>query len=193
MTHAIDPARLQGILDFLQAAEALKDTLRSARTSGGRRESTAEHSWRLCLLAVLLETAFDDLDLAKLLKLCLIHDLGEAISGDIPAIHQTGGDDRAARERADLITLCDPLPEDLRAEILAHWDEYAAARSPEAVIAKGLDKIETMLQHLAGQNGPDFDYAFNLSYGLAQTEAHPLLQQIRAVVDAETARRVERD
>lgn len=185
-----ETSRLQGIIAFIQATEALKDTLRSGITSKGRAESTAEHSWRLCLLAMMFDRELAGYDRLKLLRLCIVHDLGEAISGDVPAIHQSADDDRAARERADLFTLCAPLPHDLRQDILDLWDEYSLAASPEAVLAKGFDKLETMLQHLVGRNAPDFDYEFNLTYGTRYTDSHPLLTQMRALVDAATRDRI---
>lgn len=186
---AIEPTRLEGIITFLQTAEQLKDTLRSGRTRQGRVESTAEHSWRLCLMALVFERELAGLDMARLLKLLVVHDLGEAISGDTPAVAQHADPHRADRERADLISLCGPLPLDLREAILELWDDYATGRSPEAVIAKGFDKIETMMQHLVGRNDPAFDYVFNLTYGVTQTDKRPLLHQIRSIVDAETAER----
>lgn len=186
----IEPKRIEGILAFVQAAEQLKDTLRSGRTRRGRAESTAEHSWRLCLIALMFEGELAGLDLARLLKLLVVHDLGEAISGDTPAVAQHADPHRAERERADLIALCHPLPTDLREVIVDLWDEYAAGRSPEAVLAKGLDKLETMMQHLIGRNDPDFDYAFNLTYGITHTDKHPLLRQIRGIIDEQTAERV---
>ncbi len=186
-----DTARIRGIIEFLHQAERLKDTLRSGVTSGGRSESTAEHSWRLCLLVMLFEKELQDVDLHRLIKLCIVHDLGEAISGDVPAIHQREDDDRAARERRDLVVLCSPLPEDLKAEIIALWDEYNAASTLEAILAKGFDKLETMLQHVVGMNAPDFDYEFNLSYGVAATDRHPLIRQIRELVDDATRMRMD--
>lgn len=186
----LELSRFVGIIAFLQAAEQLKNTLRSGITSQGRAESTAEHSWRLCLMVMLFDRELGGCDRLKLLKLCIVHDLGEAISGDVPAIHQKGDDGRLDRERSDLITLCAPLPPDLRQEILDLWDEYSAAASPEAVLAKGFDKLETMLQHVIGRNAPDFDYEFNLAYGVKQTDRHPLLRQLRALVDAATAARI---
>ncbi|KTE17485.1 HD domain-containing protein [Sphingopyxis sp. H115] len=185
-----DPARLEAILAFVQSAEKLKDTLRSGITAQGRAESTAEHSWRLCLMTILFDRELGDHDRLKLLKLCIVHDLGEAISGDVPATLQVAGDGRAAQERADLMTLCAPLPDDLRDELVALWDEYTAAATPEAILAKGFDKLETMLQHLVGKNGPDFDYRFNLAYGAKHTARHPLLAQLRDLVDRETQKRV---
>lgn len=194
-TGAADAAEaagdLAGILAFLQGAERLKDTLRSGHTAGGRPESTAEHSWRLCLFVLLLERQLPGIDLLKLLKLCIVHDLGEAVSGDVPATEQTKDDGKAARERADLAALAAPLPDAERAAILALWDEYDDAATAEAVLAKGLDKIETVLQHAIGTNPPDFDYAFNLSYGAERTAAHPLLARLRALADAATRARMQ--
>ena len=77
----------------------------------------------------------------------------------------------------------------MRREIVELWDEYEAAASPEARVAKGLDKLETILQHTQGENPADFDYAFNLAYGLRYTSADPLLAELRTRLDAETARR----
>lgn len=189
--HDSETTRFLAIIEFLQAAERLKNTLRSGITSQGRAESTAEHSWRLSLMVLMFDRELGDCDRLKLLKLCIVHDLGEAISGDVPAIHQKGDDGRHERERADLLQLCGPLPADLRREILDLWDEYNAANTPEAVFAKGFDKLETMLQHVIGRNAPDFDYGFNLTYGLQQTDRHPLIRELRALVDEATRRRME--
>ena len=185
-----DPARLAAIVAFLQAAEKLKDTLRSGRTRNGRAESTAEHSWRLCVMAMVFDRELIECDRLKLLRLLVVHDLGEAISGDVPAIHQHADPGRATRERADLLSLCSPLPADLKAELISLWDEYTAGVTPEAVLAKGFDKLETMLQHLVGSNDPNFDYDFHLTYGKSYTDKHPLLSQIRSLVDAGTRSRL---
>ncbi len=190
--YPTDPERLSGIIQFIQNAERLKSTLRSGHTSQGRPESTAEHSWRLCLLVALFDRELGDCDRLKLIKMCIVHDLGEAISGDVPAIHQSADDGRAEREKTDLMTLCAPLPEDLRAEIMELWADYSEGKSTEAIFAKGFDKLETMMQHNIGLNPPDFDYAFNLDYGVKQTARHPLLRQFREIVDAETRRNAEK-
>jgi putative hydrolase of HD superfamily len=193
----MDPADLEGVLDFLRAAERLKVTTRSAYTSAGRAESVAEHTWRLCLMALVVAPEFPNVDFARLVKICIVHDLGEAVGGDVPAPEQarrlsagiaTGKGDA---ERRDLLSLVAPLPATLRDEIVALWDEYEAAVSPEARLAKALDKLETILQHTQGQNPPDFDYRFNLGYGRAHTADHPLIVAVRAILDAETERRAQ--
>ena len=184
MTTLPSPARIAALHDFFLRAGALKDTLRSGRTPGGAPESTAAHSWELCLLVLLHADALEGLDLAHLLKLCIVHDLGEAISGDIPATEQVG--DKSAEERADLVTLCDGLPGDLRDEILALWDEYDAGQSPEARAAKGFDKLTTMLSHVGGAQEAGFDHLWNLGYGRRWTEDGGLLEALRTDVDART-------
>ena len=180
---------LDGVLAFLRAAERLKTVTRSGWTSTGKAESVAEHTWRLCLMAMVLYGRAEDIDLARLLKMCLIHDLGEAIGGDVPAPAQLAGSPKAGQERADLLSLVEPLPAAGGREILELWDEYEAASSPEAKLAKGLDKLETILQHTQGRNPDDFDYAFNLDYGQRYTAADPVLAALRSRLDEVTAQR----
>jgi putative hydrolase of HD superfamily len=190
----MEPHDLAGVLDFLRASERLKATHRSAYTSEGQQESVAEHTWRLCLMALVLAPEFPDVDFARLVKICLVHDLGEAVGGDVSAPEQarrraaglaTG---KGGEERRDLMTLLQPLPAGLKTEISALWDEYEAAASPEARLAKALDKLETILQHTQGRNPPDFNYRFNLAYGRDHTAGQPLIAEVRAILDAETER-----
>jgi putative hydrolase of HD superfamily len=182
---------LAGVLDFLRAAEQLKTQTRSAHTSTGRAESVAEHTWRLCLMALVLADEFPGIDTGKVLRICVVHDLGEAISGDVPAVFQSADAPKSARERDDLITLLVPLPPTKQDAVLALWDEYESATTPEARLAKALDKLETILQHNQGANPPDFDYRFNLDYGTKYTAAPPLIAALRAVLDRDTLRRAE--
>ena len=194
MNEATEAARLDGILEFLRATERLKVTHRSAYTSTGQLESVAEHSWRVCLMALVLHEEFPGVDLAKLLAMCVVHDLGEAIGGDVPApeqVRRLAADPTAAKspqEREDLLTLLAPLPPSVRSSITALWDEYEGASSPEARVAKALDKLETILQHTQGDNPADFDYRFNLGYGRSFTAGHPLIVRLREALDRETAR-----
>jgi putative hydrolase of HD superfamily len=183
---------VNALLEFLRATERLKTVTRSAYTSTGERESVAEHTWRVALMALLVAPEFPDVDFARLIKICLVHDLGEAIGGDIPAPEQARrraageASGKGDAERRDLLTLVEPLPSELREEIVALWDEYEAATSPEAKLAKGLDKLETILQHTQGANPPDFDYRFNLSYGREHTAEPPLVAALRELLDEAT-------
>jgi putative hydrolase of HD superfamily len=185
-------AELDGILAFLRTAERLKSTPRSGWTTSGERESVAAHTWRLSLMAAVLSDRFPGIDLARLLKICLIHDLGEALHGDVPAPLQSAEASKAIREREDLQSVLAPLPQRQREELTALWDEYEAAATPEAQLAKGLDKLETILQHTQGLNPTDFDYRFNLTYGQAYTAAHPILSALRSRLDEATEARARR-
>lgn len=177
---------LKGRLEFLREAEQLKSVLRSAHTSSGRQESTAEHSWRLSLMAMVFADELKGLDLLKVLKLCLIHDLGEAISGDIPAVSKNDFPDKTEQERADLLHLTRSLDEGLRTQIMTLWEDYENAGSPEALAVKALDKLETILQHNQGINPVGFDYAFNLTYGDQYTKTTDLFRTLRGLIDQDT-------
>jgi putative hydrolases of HD superfamily len=189
----MNPDDIEGVLTFLRAAERLKTVARSGWTSEGQQESVAEHTWRLCLMAMLLYGHTPGIDLARLLKMCLVHDLGEAIGGDVPAPAQSASTSKADQERRDLLLLIAPLPTPLQQEIVELWDEYEAAVSPEAAIAKGLDKLETILQHNQGKNPANFDYSFNLAYGRRYTAADPVMSTLRERLDEETARNAGRN
>lgn len=187
----MQPSEIEGILSFLREAERLKNVHRSSWTSGGEPESVAQHTWRLTLMAMLFAEAYPSVDFARLVKICIVHDLGEAIRGDVPAVEQEPDDGRAERERADLRRLVAPLPDRLADEIVALWEEYEGAATPEARLAKALDKLETILQHNQGDNPSDFDYRFNLDYGKRYTTGDPLVERVRSVLDRETRRRAQ--
>ena len=100
----MDSSRIEGILAFIGEAERLKTVLRSAWTRTGRQESTADHTWRLCLLAMMLKSEAQDLDFPRVLEMALVHDLGEALSGDVPAPLAGTTPDKDAQERTDSIS-----------------------------------------------------------------------------------------
>lgn len=178
-----------GVVAFLALAERLKDTPRNSRTAAGRTESAAEHSWRLCLMALLLAERLGA-DPLRLIGICLVHDLAEALTGDLPAPAPRRDGVKEARERDALATLTGTLPGAARQRILALWNEYEEQNSPEGRLAKGLDRLETILQHAQGRNPEGFDYAYNLAYGRQDTAAHPLLAALRERLDAATRARM---
>ncbi len=190
MAVARDDADFDGLYRFIEAAGALKDTLRSAHTQAGRVESVAEHSWRLGLLACVLAPREPGLDALDILKLCLIHDLGEAIGGDVPAPRQVDQDLRQARERQDFLTLVGPLPEAARAELTRLYDDYLERRTPEARFVKAVDKLETLITHAEGANPAGFEYSFNLAYGRDATDVVPIVASMRCLADAKTRARM---
>lgn len=184
--------KLMQYLQFIREAERLKNVLRTAYTSEGRHESTAEHSWRLALLAAVVTGERPGLDIQRVLLMCLVHDLGEAFDGDVPAIAQTAPGVKAASELAAIERLTRLLPPKAGAKIREIWEEYEACQTPEARWVKALDKAETIIQHNQGANPAGFDYAFNLTYGSEYFSRDALLSDLRRILDEETRRHATR-
>ncbi len=182
---------ISSVLAFIKKAEGLKNTLRHSFTSNGRQESSAEHSWRLCLFVMACAPWFKELDCEKLLRLAVIHDLAEALCGDTPAICRENKKIKAARERAALAEICSTLPEGLQKEMLSTWEEYESASTDEAKLVKGLDKLETLIQHNQGRNPINFDYNFNLTYGTEMTGNNDILITLRKIIDEETKNNIK--
>ncbi len=182
---------LEKRLDFIREAEGLKSVERTATTAAGQRESTAEHSWRLALLAWSMVDLYPALDRARVLELCLVHDLGERYCGDSCASDLPDQAEKYRQERAGLLRLAGFLPSRKGRELIDLWEEYNEAETPEARLVKALDKAETILQHNQGRNPPDFDYDFNLGYGKNYFQGDPLLEELRTLLDAGTRRRME--
>lgn len=178
--------QLESYLNFIKTIEGIKSVTRTAWTESGRHESTAEHSWRLAMLALVLKDEFPELDSYKVLTMCLIHDVGELYTGDIPAIENPCAEDKESREHEDVSNIFGTLPEKAGTKLLELWEEYSEAATPEARLVKALDKAETILQHNQGKNPPDFDYGFNLSYGKKYFEDDSRLNVLREVLDKET-------
>jgi putative hydrolases of HD superfamily len=191
MKAELDRATIAGVFDFLCQSGDLKDTPRSGFTNAGAQESAAEHSWRLALMVIALEPCLEGLDIARMLKMAILHDLGEAVTGDVPAIHQSGDPEiRRMAERDAVAMLSESLPDSVGGSVKAIAAEYDAGESREAAMMKGLDKLETIFQHATGQNPPDFDYAFNLDYGAGWTRDDALLAKLRRYVDSLTRARM---
>ena len=118
------------LLEILAVAERLKCNTRHSWTSTGRHESVAEHSWRLALMALLAADEFPDVNCDRVVRMCLVHDLGEASTGDIPAFEKRRQDE--THEAAVLAEWVETLPEPLRAEwrsLYAEMEKSEAKRS----------------------------------------------------------------
>jgi putative hydrolase of HD superfamily len=156
------------LLRFISTAEALKRELRHSWLSDGRRESVAEHTWLMSLLAVLFaRRVASPLDLDKALRMVVVHDLVESVCGDVPSFEDSERMlHKAERERAAMQQLSRDLPDDLGAEISALWHEYEARETPEAKFVAALDKLEVQLQH----NLAPLDTWEPIEYGLVYTK-----------------------
>ena len=151
------------LLEALGTAERLKDTPRHCYTSGGRRESVAEHSWRITLMAYWVSDEFPEANLEKLMKMCLIHDLGEAFTGDVPTFEKTEDDE--TKEASLLEEWVKTLPDPFREEMSSLYQEMEARQTLEARIYKALDNLEALIQH----NESDIETWIPLEYDLQMT------------------------
>lgn len=173
-------------IEFIKEIEGLKSVTRTAWTKTGRRESTAEHSWRLAMLLMVLEEDFKDVDINKAIKMSLVHDLGELYDGDISAKLQSSDDNKSQIEERAMRRMLTTLPESLGEKIYDLWKEYNECSTKEAKLVKAMDKLETIVQHNQGKNPDDFDYEFNLKYGSQYFEDNGKLKLMRNIIDEDT-------
>ena len=181
-------SEISSLLRFITIAESLKRELRHSWLSDRRRESVAEHTWMMSLLAILFAKRLaTPVDLGRTLRMVIVHDLVEAVCGDVPSFEDSERmQQKAANERAAMQRLRQELPADLGAEIAELWDEFEARQTPEARFAVSLDKLEVQLQH----NLAPLDTWERVEYDLVYTKvlqpcAHDefLAAVARAVID----------
>lgn len=182
--------KIQNYLEFVQEIEQLKSTLRTAWTAKGRQESTAEHSWRLAMFAAVLSEEFPELNMVHVLKMCLIHDIGELYEGDVSAALGSDDEARHKREEEAARKVFGMLPAKQEQELTQLWLQYNGNTTPEASFVKALDKAETILQHNQGKNPEDFDYEFNLEYGAGYFKEKSLLKELRSCIDRDTRAKI---
>jgi putative hydrolase of HD superfamily len=140
-------------LAFLVEVDRLKSVLRQTPLcDGSRRENSAEHSWHLALAAVVLaEHARDGVDVARVVRMTLVHDVVEIDAGDTFAYDAAAHAGKEDRERAAADRLFGTLPSEQAAELRALWDEFEAQETPEARYANALDRLQPLLNnHHAG-------------------------------------------
>ena len=133
------------LLDALSVAERLKDTTRHCYTRKGRQESVAEHSWMMTLMAFFMKDEFPEVDMDKVIKMCVIHDLGEVFTGDIPTFEKTTANE--ATEDELLYSWVKTLPENYAKEMLSLYGEMAKRETAEAKVYKAIDSLEALIQH----------------------------------------------
>ena len=153
-------ARLERQIAFLNEADKLKTVVRGTTLcDGSRYENSAEHSWHLTLYAlVLAEQAGPGVDIDRVLRMLILHDLVEIDAGDNPIFGEHDPAVMAADEQAAADRLFGLLPEDQGAALRAIWEEFEAAETPSAVFAKSLDRFQPPMQNLASNGGSWIDY-----------------------------------
>ncbi|MDO4522322.1 MAG: HD domain-containing protein [Eubacteriales bacterium] len=181
------------LLDILAIAERLKDTLRHCFTSKGRHESVAEHSWMMTLMAFFMREEFPEADMEKVIRMCIIHDLGECFTGDIPTFDKTEKDEGTEKNR--LFSWVDSLPENYRDEMRALYEEMEARETTEAKVYKAIDNLEAVIQHNFSDIGTWIprEYDLNLVYGNDKVAFSEYLKTLREEIRRDTLRKIEEE
>ena len=179
------------LLDIINVAEKLKDTTRHCYTRNGRPESVAEHSWMMTLMAFFMRDEFPEVDMDKVIKMCIIHDLGEAFTGDIPAFEKT-----AAHEQAEDTLLSDwvkSLPQNYSKEMLALYDEMAKRETTEAKVYKAMDGLEAVIQHNISDLSTWIpkEYELNKTYASDKVTFSEYLTELREEILKDTLEKLD--
>ncbi len=179
------------MITFLGIIEKCKCNTRHSWTSTGRRESVAEHSWRLSIMALLCADEYPHLDMEKVLRMCLIHDFGEAVTGDIPSFDKSLADEE--KEAAAIADLLSTLPVHLRSDFSALFAEMAALETPEARLWKALDNMEAVISHNEAPISTwiPLEYSENLIYGAKAAQCSPWTTELRRLLYEDSVKKMD--
>ena len=147
--------RLQKQLDFILEIDKEKNIFRQTHLSGhGRNENDAEHAWHMAIMAYLLqEYSTEKIDVARVMLMCLIHDVVEIDAGDTYAYDAEGLKTQKAREEAAKERLYSMLPEDQKADLVTIFDEFEERKTPEAKFARALDNLQPLILNNSNDGG----------------------------------------
>lgn len=177
-------------LEILTVAEKLKCNTRHSWTSNGRHESVAEHSWRIALMALLMRDEFPEIDMDKVIRMCLIHDLGEAFTGDIPTFEKKEEDSEKEDEIFSqwISTFPNPYDEEFT-ELLKEMNER---KTNEAKLYKALDNLEAVIQHNEADISTwiELEYDLQFTYGADKVEFSPYLKELKKEIDKRTTEKI---
>ncbi len=181
-------------LDILKRAEKLKENTRHNWINETRKESVADHSWRITLMAMLLNgmDEFKDVDMDRVIKMCLIHDLGEAFTGDIPTFKKSEKD---AEKEDDLFdSWVDKFPLPQKDEWKSLLTEMRELSTTEAKIYKALDKLEAVIAHNEAdiRSWLPLEKDLQLTYAVEATKFSTYLTDLREQVDEWTRKKIDR-
>ena len=178
-------------LDILHIAERLKDETRHCTTSQGRPESVAEHSWRVALMALFLRDEFPQVDMDKVIHMCLIHDLGECFTGDIPCFQKTAADEK--HEDDALLKWVASLPAPYCDDMATLYAEMGDLETTEAKLYKALDKLEAVIQHNESplSTWESHEYDLNRNYAYDAVVFSDYLTGLRQEIRKDTEKKIK--
>jgi putative hydrolase of HD superfamily len=147
--------RIKQQLEFIVEIDKIKSIFRHTKLfDGSRRENDAEHSWHLAMMAlVLAEHANEPVDVVKVVKMVLVHDIVEIDAGDY-IIYTKLTAEKEAKEKAAAERIFGLLPEEQKDEFYSLWREFEERRTPEAKFAAAIDRLEPVMQNYYTQGAP---------------------------------------
>ncbi|WP_283597468.1 HD domain-containing protein [Photobacterium phosphoreum] len=142
---------IKGILEFMVEIEKLKSVSRQTKPVGlSRYENSAEHSWHVCLSALMLKDyANETIDITRVMKMLLIHDLGEIDAGDT-IIYSSETDENKLKDQNCIARLFKSLPNTISDEYIQLWVEFEKGESSDAIFAKAIDRVPPLLHNIHG-------------------------------------------
>ncbi|MDX5437629.1 MAG: HD domain-containing protein [Pontibacter sp.] len=187
---------LKRVLEVLHLAEKLKCEMRHSWLSNGRQESVAEHTWRMSLMVVLLEPYLDnEIDVAKTLKMVIVHDLVEAEAGDIPAFEVNTAELKELKHMHELKAienLRQKLTGGLGQHVYELWHEFEEKLTYEARVANALDKLEVQIQHNQADISTWLEIEQEFVFLMGQhTEFDSCLQQLKELIEETAVEKME--
>lgn len=178
------------LLNALTVAERLKDTTRHCYTSKGRHESVAEHSWMMTLMAFFMKNEFPDADMNKVIQMCIIHDLGECFTGDIPTFMKTKEHEHT--EEKLLNEWVESLPKATQVEMKTLFKEMEERKSIESKIYKAIDSLEALIQHNFSDisTWSENEFSLNLTYADDRVVFSKYLFDLRNAIREDTINKI---
>lgn len=182
--------KITDYISILDTLEAMKRNTRHSWLSDGRRESVAEHSWRLAAMAYFAKDEFPQVDIDKVIMMCIFHDIGEAFTGDIPAFLKTESDEND--EYSTVKQYIGSLPEPYSSELSELFREMAEMHTEEAKLYKALDRMEAVIQHNEADISTwlPLEYDLQISYGEKETAFSKFTHELKQAANEITRKKI---
>lgn len=180
----------EDLIETLRIASKLKENTRHSWLANGRRESVAEHCWRLSLFAYFVGDEYPDINIDRIIKMCIFHDMGEAFTGDIPSFYKTKSDEN--EENKILDEWISSLPKKYKKELSELFVEIRENKTPEANLFNALDKLEAAISHNEADLSTwlPLEYQLNPVYGYEQCQFSKYSKELQMQVQQDSLEKI---